>query len=215
MKCLLVALFAASLALVGLVHASEYDEGKLIERGTKTNVGERKGLSLGGMLDRIKQGGKPTVAEVEYTVVWVDLQPARTGDESLECLSEALYFEARGETVRGQFAVAEVIVNRSKSSIFPDTICDVINQGTGRQYQCQFSYKCDGYADRIAEKKAYERVSKVACAVLDGHSGNLTDGATYYHTNAVRPTWSKRFIKTASIGVHYFYRRHDQRASSE
>ncbi len=210
-----IALVASVLCYAMPAAATEYDDGKMIPRGDNVVDAERKGVTLGSMLERLKPGGKPTVVDVEYSLSWIDAQPAPTGGEDLKCLAEALYFEARGETVAGQFAVAEVIVNRSKSSIFPDTICGVISQGTGRKYQCQFTYKCDGYKDTIAEKRAYERVSKVARAVLDGYSSNLTDGATYYHTNAVSPAWSRRFIRTATIGVHYFYRRHDQRASSE
>lgn len=137
---------------------------------------------------------------------WVDAQPAASGGAELKCLAEALYFEARGETVKGQFAVAEVIMNRMKSARFPSTACDVINQGTGRKYRCQFSYTCDGLAETISEPVAYERVAKVARAVLDGNVPDLTRGATHYHTTAVRPNWSKVYVKTAAIGDHIFYR---------
>jgi len=131
----------------------------------------------------------PGPIAVVYNYSWVDAQPEAKGDEQWRCLSEALYFEARGETVKGQFAVAEVIINRVSSSRFPGTLCAVIKQGTGRKYQCQFTYTCDGYKDIIAEHQAYRRVSKVARAILDGAegSGGLTDGATYYHSSAVRP----------------------------
>lgn len=150
---------------------------------------------------------KPPV-KVSFSQSWLDAQPEAKGDEQWRCLSEALYFEARGETVKGQFAVGEVIVNRVQSSLFPGTLCAVIKQGTGRKYQCQFTYTCDGYKDVIREREAYTRVSKVARAVIDGTegSGGLTDGATYYHTSAVRPAWARRFKNTARIGVHLFYR---------
>ncbi|MEO1734004.1 MAG: cell wall hydrolase [Pseudomonadota bacterium] len=150
---------------------------------------------------------------VEFTRAWVDAQPVAEGDDHWRCLSEALYFEARGETVKGQFAVAEVIMNRVDSTRFPDNLCGVIKQGTGKRYQCQFTYTCDGYAEVIAEKKAYERVSKVARAIMDGAAGNLTDGATHYHTKFVRPSWSRVYTHTASIGVHLFYR-HTYRTAS-
>jgi len=155
-----------------------------------------------------------TPKDVEFSLEWVDAQPQPAGDKNWECLSEALYFEARGETVKGQFAVAEVIVNRVKSTRFPSTLCGVINQGTGRKYQCQFTYTCDGRPENIAEPRAYERVSKVARAVLDGRAPALTDGATHYHTKAVRPRWSRVYTKTASIGVHRFYR-HTYRTASK
>lgn len=164
-------------------------------------------------------GRKPQKSEtVSYSTEWLDSRPAATGDAEFACLAEALYFEARGETVKGQFAVAEVIMNRVRSSQFPGSVCGVVNQGTssGRRHQCQFSYNCDGYEEVIAEKKAYERVSKVARTVMDGAAGGLTGGATYYHTTGVNPRWNRSFTKTAKIGVHLFYRDDRyQTASSE
>lgn len=158
--------------------------------------------------DGIRTKTKTLPVTVGFSRDWVDAQPEAKGDEQWQCLSEALYFEARGETVKGQFAVAEVIMNRVKSSRFPGTLCGVINQGTGRKYQCQFTYTCDGYKDVIREHQAFERVSKVARAIIDGAkgSGNLTEGATHYHTTAVRPAWARIYKKTARIGVHLFYR---------
>ncbi|WP_299729708.1 cell wall hydrolase [uncultured Tateyamaria sp.] len=146
------------------------------------------------------------VTEVSFSRSWLDTQPTPSGNANWACLTEALYFEARGETLKGQFAVAEVIMNRVKSSRFPDNICAVINQGTGRKYQCQFTYTCDGNPDTIREKGAYRNVGKVARAVMDGRAPALTSGATHYHTTAVRPKWSRVYSKTAAIGVHVFYR---------
>ncbi len=151
---------------------------------------------------------------VKMSRSWVDAQPAASGNAHWRCLSEALYFEARGETVKGQFAVAEVIMNRVKSARFPDNVCGVINQGTGRKYQCQFTYTCDGNPERISEPQAWDRVSKIARAVLDGRAPELTQGATHYHTTAVRPRWSRVYTHTASIGVHRFYRHTSRTASN-
>jgi len=147
-----------------------------------------------------------TTTPVSFSRSWLDTQPAATGGAEWKCLSEALYFEARGETLKGQFAVAEVIINRVKSSRFPDNVCGVINQGTGKKYQCQFTYTCDGKSDAIREPAAYASVGKVARAALDGQAPALTSGATHYHTTAVRPKWARVYSKTAAIGVHLFYR---------
>ena len=157
---------------------------------------------------------KKEPVDVSFSRSWVDSQPAASGDEQWRCLSEALYFEARGETVKGQFAVAEVIQNRVKSSRFPGTLCGVIKQGTGRKYQCQFTYNCDGYKDIIAEKDAFERVSKVARAAIDGAATPLTKGSTHYHTKFVRPSWARVYTETARIGVHIFYRDNYRTASN-
>jgi len=152
--------------------------------------------------------------DVNFSRDWLDSQPKAKGNSEWSCLAEALYFEARGETVKGQFAVAEVILNRVKSARFPDTLCGVIHQGTGRKYQCQFTYTCDGHKEVISEPKAYERVGKVALAIMNGIGQSLTDGATHYHTTSVRPNWSKVYKKTARIGVHVFYRHNYRTASS-
>ncbi|MBW4710515.1 cell wall hydrolase [Roseobacter sp. YSTF-M11] len=150
---------------------------------------------------------------VEFSRDWLDSQPKAQGGDELRCLAEALYFEARGETVKGQFAVAEVILNRVKSERFPGSACGVINQGTGKKYQCQFTYTCDGHKEIIAEPRAYDRVSKVARAALNGDAPDLTEGATHYHTTAVNPRWSRVYTKTAAIGDHIFYR-HTWRTAS-
>lgn len=164
--------------------------------------------------DRIKGLSKPEgnhatgagVTSVVFTREWLANQPKANGSSEFKCLAEALYFEARGETVKGQFAVAEVIRNRVKSGRFPGSYCGVIHQGTGKKYQCQFTYTCDGRPEVISEAAAYARVAKVARATIDGKSPSITDGATFYHTTAVRPSWSRKFTNTARFGVHLFYR---------
>lgn len=146
--------------------------------------------------------------EIEYSRSWLDAQPKATGGDAWQCLSEALYFEARGESVKGQFAVAEVILNRVKSSRYPNTVCGVINQGTGKKYACQFTYTCDGKPETISEPRAWDRVSKVAKYSLLADDRTLTEGATHYHTTAVRPGWASKYVQTARIGVHVFYRQY-------
>ncbi|HHL21419.1 MAG TPA: cell wall hydrolase [Aliiroseovarius sp.] len=141
-----------------------------------------------------------------YHEAWLETRPSPGGDAEWRCLSEALYFEARGEPVAGLFAVAEVILNRVDSDAFPDTVCRVVKQGTGKRFACQFTYTCDGLREDINDIAAWIRVGKVARAMLDGAPRNLTGGATYYHTNYVAPYWSRVFERTASIGDHYFYR---------
>ena len=152
-------------------------------------------------------------ARFSYSQDYLDILPVATGDAEWRCLTEALYFEARGESVKGQFAVAEVILNRVDNVRFPNTACKVVNQGTGRRYRCQFTYTCDGYNEVIRERAAWDRVGKVARMILDGAERNLTEGATHYHTKAVRPRWSRIFARTATIGAHHFYRMPTRTAS--
>lgn len=147
---------------------------------------------------------------IEYSRDWLARQQVGDGNAQSRCLAEALYFEARGESVRGQVAVAEVILNRVDSPAFPDSVCDVVHQGTGRKFQCQFTYTCDGHADTIANKAAFAQVTKLARLMVQGAPRRLTDGATHYHTSAVAPRWARVFPHTATIGVHRFYRQPTQ-----
>lgn len=149
----------------------------------------------------------PTTTRVS-TMKQINAMPRANGDSEWRCLAEALYFEARGENLQGQFAVAEVILNRRDSRNFPGSVCGVVNQGTksGKRYACQFSYKCDGRAEVFSEGGAYIQVGKVARIMLDGRARDLTKGATFYHAGSVRPSWSRKFQRTAKVGSHYFYR---------
>ncbi|WP_238366964.1 cell wall hydrolase [Mesobacterium pallidum] len=156
----------------------------------------------------------PSFDGMRYDRNWLASVELEPGSDQWACLAQALYFEARGETVKGQFAVAEVILNRVDSAQFPNSVCGVIHQGTGKKYACQFTYTCDGLKETIAEPAAYKRVGKVAQIMLDGAPRPLTNGATYYHTKSVKPRWSRLFTRTATIGVHHFYKRPTQLSSN-
>ncbi len=147
--------------------------------------------------------GAQTVAG--FTVAVLDSMPAAYGGRSWQCLTEALYFEARSETLEGQFAVGEVILNRVDSQKFPNSVCGVVGQGAPRLNKCQFSYNCDGKAEYFSEALAYARSGKLAKLLLDGRARVLTGGATYYHASSVSPSWARSFTKTAQIGKHIFY----------
>ena len=141
--------------------------------------------------------------------------PFEKGGESWACLAEALYFEARGESVKGIFAVGEVSLNRVEHPAYPDTVCGVIYQGTGKRFQCQFTYSCDGKKEVFNERRAYEKVGKIASLMLGGKAPlDLTEGATHYHTKSVKPRWSRVYPRTATIGYHHFYRKAAQLASN-
>lgn len=140
-----------------------------------------------------------------YGTAWLRQFP-HDGDPQWECMAGALYHEARGESIEGQFAVAEVILNRVDAVEYPDSVCDVVYQGSSNGGGCQFSFACDGNSERIAEPAAYQRAGRVAHAILGPLPRALTDGATHFHTTAVAPRWSRAFERTAQIGAHLFYR---------
>lgn len=144
----------------------------------------------------------PTV--IRYDDAWLATLPAPQGDAQWECLSTAIYFEARGETLRGQFAVAEVILNRVDSPDYPNSICGVTQQRGGGG--CQFSYVCDGRADTMRDRGAMWRAERIARVMMDGAPRALTMGATHFHTRWVNPGWARRFPQTAAIGAHLFYK---------
>ena len=118
---------------------------------------------------------------------YLDGLPNYVGDKEWKCLAEALYFEARGESVIGQFAVAEVIINRANSSRFPNTICGVVNQGANKsRYRCQFTYMCDGLYERVDDKFSFSRAGKIARMTLWQVNINLTKGCLLYTSPSPR-----------------------------
>ncbi|MEO1028517.1 MAG: cell wall hydrolase, partial [Pseudomonadota bacterium] len=116
------------------------------------------------------------------------------------------YYEARSESLSGQLAVAEVIANRVKDARYPNTICEVVYQGSRRNIGCQFTFTCDGALNRKPRGVRWQRSKAVAAqVVLDLHEPR-TAGATHYHANYVDPIWNAGLVHTKTIGTHIFYR---------
>lgn len=130
----------------------------------------------------------------------------QSADPQVRCLQEAIYHEARGEDIYGQFAVAEVILNRVDLPNYPNDVCSVVRQNAHRRNACQFSYACDGRSDEMDDPRARRLAGGIAQVMLSGAPRELTDGATHFHTTAVRPRWSRSFHRTAQYGSHLFYR---------
>jgi hypothetical protein len=122
------------------------------------------------------------------------------------CMTQALYFEVRGENLVGQVAVAEVILNRVDSKSYPNSVCGVIQQGQSKRNGCQFSFICDGKVEHIGDRKSFEALGKVAWVMMEGKPRILTGKATHYHAASVLPRWAGRLVRTARIGDHIFYR---------
>jgi spore germination cell wall hydrolase CwlJ-like protein len=127
--------------------------------------------------------------------------------KSEKCLAEAVYFEARGEAVRGQIAVAQVVMNRAFSGFYPNTVCGVVYQNKHRHLACQFTFACDNVADVVREPDMWDRAKKIAKAMLDGQLW-LPEVAksTHYHAYWVHPSWVHEMKKMYKFGVHTFYR---------
>jgi spore germination cell wall hydrolase CwlJ-like protein len=128
-------------------------------------------------------------------------------EKAEKCLANAVYFESRGEAVRGQIAVAQVVLNRAFSGYYPDDVCGVVYQNAHRHLACQFTFACDGIPDVVSEPEPWERARRVAKATLDGKIWLPEIGkATHYHAYWVNPWWVRTMRKLSKIGVHSFYR---------
>ena len=141
--------------------------------------------------------------------------------ESIECLALNIYFEARTESVAGQAAVADVVMNRVMDERWPNTVCSVIKQGPiskwwkekhGKEIpirnRCQFSWFCDGKSDEPKkDSKEWRMAQEYARIVLSGRIVlDVTEGATHYHATYVKPSWAKTKTRTTRIESHIFYR---------
>jgi len=123
------------------------------------------------------------------------------------CLAEAIYFEARSETEEGQAAVAQVVLNRVASGLYPASICGVVYQNRSHYHGCQFSFACEGKSLRVNEPEAWRDAVRVADSVIAGRTYLADVGnSTHYHADYVRPRWAKALKKMEVIGRHIFYR---------
>ena len=134
------------------------------------------------------------------------LSNALESSRELECLAQAVYYEARGETPSGQDAVAQVVLNRVRHPSFPKSICGVVFQGASARSGCQFSFACDGSMRARPERAAWTRARKVASRALAGTVMSEVGSATHFHTTGVAPNWGPRLRRVAQVGMHVFYR---------
>ena len=137
----------------------------------------------------------------------VDKFGGKVSQKDLWCMATAVYFEARGETYRGQVAVGQVVMNRLAHRIYPKTICGVVFQNQQMRNACQFSFACDGIPETVTESKAWAQAEEIARGVING-SLYLPDveKATHYHATYVYPDWAPRLKKVVKIGHHVFYK---------
>jgi hypothetical protein len=139
------------------------------------------------------------------------VKKVKLAESEKQCLAQAIYHEARGESREGQLAVANVIINRAFSKKYPSSICGVVYQNAEKgRYKCQFTFACDGRPDEARERAAWNRSLKMAEDAFYEYQrgerpGVVPDSVLYYHTTAVAPRWSHTFRRVAAIGSHMFY----------
>lgn len=129
---------------------------------------------------------------------------------ALNCLTAAVYYEARSESEDGQRAVAQVVLNRVRHPAFPNSVCGVVYQGSNRSTGCQFSFTCDGSLAHARERGAWDRARRIAEQALAGFVYEPVGLATHYHTTAIRPWWAAAMARAVTIGSHIFYRWHGE-----
>jgi hypothetical protein len=123
-----------------------------------------------------------------------------------QCMARAIYFEARGESTLGQLAVANVILNRVATDVYPDTVCGVVFQNQQRRNACQFSFACDGQSDVPRSGRYWDQAIRVATQAMSGNRRILAvEGATHYHADYVQPRWASAMRYIKKIGRHIFY----------
>ena len=153
------------------------------------------------------------VQAADNNIVWND-------NEHVKCLALNMYHEARDQGTAGKLAVSAVVINRVSDSRFPNTICEVIKQGpTIKSWRdpsvsytiknrCQFSWYSDGISDEVKDEKTYQKILDFARLIMhnDIQFVDITDGATHYHADYVKPDWADTKTRTTEIGDHIFYR---------
>jgi len=161
------------------------------------------GPSLAGLMLRPALGVGRFDASSRFDLVVTNaLDSAR----DLECLTQAVYYEARGESVQGQEAVAQVVLNRVRHPAFPKTVCAVVFQGAAVGHGCQFSFACDGSMRDRREPAAWRRAQGVAARALGGAVMTAVGKSTHFHAIGYGSQWDGDMIRVAQVGMHIFFR---------
>jgi spore germination cell wall hydrolase CwlJ-like protein len=126
--------------------------------------------------------------------------------QALNCLTNAVYYEAGNQDADGERAVAQVVLNRVRHPAFPGSVCAVVYQGSTRPTGCQFTFTCDGSLNRQPDADGWRRATEVAAAALNGSVYAPVGWATHYHADYVVPYWAATMAKNNIIGAHLFYR---------
>jgi len=149
----------------------------------------------------------PPIGDKDHAWAANALPPQVFTAKEQKCLAEAIYFEARGESLKGQAAVAQVVLNRVRNPAYPTSICGVVYQNVKWRGRCQFSFACDGKKRSITQQTHWRMAQDIAMAVTAGQIWFPEVGSsTHYHATYVKPRWARSMIKLEKIGLHIFYR---------
>lgn len=152
----------------------------------------------------------PPMAKGDHDWMKRPLPPKVFSKHEQKCLTTAIYFEARGEEIKGQVGVAQVILNRVRNPAYPSSVCGVVYQNAEWTNRCQFSFACDGIPDLITDRRSYRLAGDVAMAASGGKIFlPEVASSTHYYANYVNPNWAKAMERMAQIGAHFFLRTYD------
>ena len=152
----------------------------------------------------------PQIADADGKPNYAALIDPKDSARQMRCLAEAIYFESRSEPEDGQAAVAQVVLNRVRSGIYPTTVCGVVYQDRNRPFACQFTFACEGKSLRVEEPGPWAVATRIARDVVSGANYNpKVDIAVNYHANYVAPFWVGYLKKVDHIGAHIFYAMRD------
>ena len=162
--------------------------------------------------DHAKPAPQPLLLRAAFTRPAAPARPFRMssanpleGARELDCLTDAVYYEARGESAQGQAAVAQVVLNRVRHPAFPKSICAVVFQGA-QSHSCQFSFACDGAMREPREPAAWRRAQDVAGHALSGSVMSTVGDATHFHVARLGALWGSGLLRVAQVGAHIFYK---------
>lgn len=213
----LVGFATAGLMTLGAGVAGAYAAGGMVAGASHENQAgklialPRIGMQVVAMQQAALRAGQLSPLDSFLRPVVLAAAPLRVADpgavaQDIQCLTAAVYYEARGESRDGQAAVAQVVLNRLRDPHFPKTVCGVVYQGEG-SHTCQFTFACDGSMARAREPRAWARAKEVAGAAMDGYVASSVGGATHYHVASLGDIWGSQLVRVIQIGQHVFYQR--------
>ena len=175
---------------------------------------DRQAELLSARLEQLRPAGDPMLRRVSLNTPFADaaggsalrLDHALDAARDLDCLTQAVYYEARGEGRDGMKAVAQVVLNRVRHPAFPKTVCGVVFQGAARSSGCQFSFTCSGVMRGRVNRAAWNRSRDIATKALSGQVFSGVGSATHFHTTGVAPGWRNSLVQVSQVGQHLFYR---------
>ena len=195
---------------LGLVLAVAYLAGGAAKTATLTGPATR--LAAATPKTQVSIAARPALTATPAALVVPVIHPAPPvtaavahGQGALDCLTDAVYYEARGEGERGQAAVAQVVLNRVRRGGFPKSVCGVVFQGAA-EHACQFSFACDGAMRQGREQAAWRRAHVIAERALDGFVMEEVGDATNFHVANLGSIWGSGLVKVAQVGAHVFYK---------